>query len=91
MIIDVTAEDIRNGSRQSAVYCPVANAFRRRLKESRVLVFPCPYYRVSIYREERYVKFCELPPEVETVIRLYDSTGEMKPFTFEVEACSIAQ
>lgn len=84
MKIEITAEDIENGKKQSVFACPVALAMCRALR-----IYPFEH-SISVYSED--IVFCHddtskilLPSQVTDIIDKYDSNQGMNPFSFELE------
>lgn len=76
--VDVTADDIANGRMCNACACPVALALARRFN----LTCGVLYGQWStLNRDLRGA----IPPDVDARINLYDRTGNMEPFSFEVD------
>lgn len=81
MIIQVTAEDIKNGTASSCTICPIAIAIKRTLsKLNNIVVFNHDAYVVH-----QYIK---LPLEAIIFIENYDSPKHRHlavPFEFELD------
>jgi hypothetical protein len=76
MKIDVTENDIKGSERSSPCGCPVARAIRRQtiwmpLVATQHIRFGC--------------NIVPLPGDVSMRIGVYDKTGKMDPFSFELE------
>jgi hypothetical protein len=80
MKIQVTQEDIKNADWPSISNCPVARAIRRTTGNFATLG---PFRGHIIKGPPPYPCFT-LPPEVSDRIMLFDESGEMKPFEFEI-------
>lgn len=76
MLIKVTKEDIEGAGRASYENCPVARALNR------LGLGPARVEYEAIYLGDQ---FRRLPDDVSRLIREYDKTGRMKPFTFTLE------
>lgn len=76
MLIQVTADDIREGEVYDCDLCPVARAMSRALDRP-VAVF-ADEYRIG---DER---FHLLPPAAELFVQLYDGGEAVGPFEFEI-------
>lgn len=83
MKIHVTAEDIAAGYRNSATFCPIANAFRRTLGVD-VSVCPTLGWRVG-----RTGEFMPLSIAAALAAAVFDGTGRMTPFSFELEVSNV--
>jgi len=89
--ITITEEDIKAGKRCSPCGCRTAIAARR--------TFGCPVhvgideiYLNAQYSQDGYdgsligyEDFADLPEDATHRIRLYDRTGHMEPFSFEID------
>ena len=75
MIVNVTEQHIISGVRRSICACPVANACADVLKD---FIFANPK-KIST-KEKNY----KTPPNVIDRMRLFDNTGQMEPFSFEL-------
>lgn len=78
MLIQVTAEDIAKGRRFYPEYCPVALAMRRQVKSTMTVG--------GYYARYDAVTTVDLPTEVVSFIRAFDSLQPVKPFSFEFNA-----
>ena len=79
--ITVTAEDIAHGRQKDCNFCPVAKACQRALACEALTVTPNSV-RWSVNGIGREV---ELPPFVSLKISVFDASGEMEPFGFELD------
>jgi hypothetical protein len=78
MQVTVTEDHIEMGSKKSIYACPIAKAIYAATRERfNVAGAYCRNYRTGVA--------VSLPVEVSDRIRNYDVTGEMQPFTFEME------
>lgn len=75
--IEVTQEDIDNGARSDAEFCPIARAARRQGLEWYVT----PRY---IYDRDKD-RNLKLPEEARNFIDFFDCHIAVEPFSFEVE------
>jgi hypothetical protein len=92
LTIRVTNEDIRDGRQLDAEACPVAWAICRELSALYKVVDEVSVGRPCILCTVRHCDGCfwenldiDVPEEVYGRIETYDRTGEMEPFTFEIE------
>ena len=76
--VDVTAQDIANGRMCNACACPVATALSRALNTFCAVLYG---KWSTLNRDLRGA----IPPDVDARINLYDRTGNMEPFSFEVD------
>ena len=76
--VDVTADDIANGRMCNSCYCPVATALSRALNTFCAVLYG---KWSTLNRDLRGA----IPPDVDARINLYDRTGNMEPFSFEVD------
>jgi hypothetical protein len=119
-IIDVTDDDIKTGMRCHCLYCPVAEAIRRKISTPEQTIPPIILWRLippprnvpgpgclcvitsnhslevdttavptvsssCVCVHEEGIKRVLLPVEVSDRIQVYDKTGEMSPFSFEID------
>ena len=82
MRVSVTQADITCGQRRSSCNCPVANAIKRSYEVSYIA---CGQNTVDIKLRsaERIVSY-QLPSFVSLRISMYDASGVMEPFEFEL-------
>lgn len=75
--VQVTADDIRRGKRESSHYCPIARALKRTFHT----------YVVSVVGEDVCVREDEylLPEEAVEFQWAFDVAEPVKPFEFEME------
>jgi nitrate/TMAO reductase-like tetraheme cytochrome c subunit len=84
MKIIVTQKDIDKGLKSSCYECPIAHAFKRKLKNK----VPCG---VAVNAENVYhfdgksLDKYNLPKEAKKFIQRFDNDQPVKPFTFEIE------
>lgn len=76
MKIDVTQEDINQGTCFDSEKCPVALALKRKLPGKRIVVAA-----TSFLIEKSVLPF---PPKVEIFVRCFDNKEIVYPFTFEL-------
>lgn len=81
MRIEVTAEDIRKGSRRSCFFCPIALACARAGLD--------PHPRVDYDEGTATIEMTgmgeiELPMECATFIEHFDASGDGEPFAFDL-------
>lgn len=81
--IDVTQEDIACGCRGNGLACPVGRAAQRALADNTVFAGPALLWVGDVK--------ISMPGEARKAIAVFDDTGRMDPFTFEVEVPSEAQ
>lgn len=78
MLIEVTADDIREGARLSVFSCPVARAMSRAMRTAIVV-------NGTSWRMDGAVgDLRPLPKDVENWILDFDTFNEVLPFSFEV-------
>lgn len=80
--VEVTKEDIDKGTRHSCSTCPVARALERALECDMAFVGRDIFH---YEKEGKTSKILSLPAFVSLKIQLFDSTGEMEPFGFDLE------
>jgi hypothetical protein len=91
LTIAVMEEDIRNGERGNRCNCPTARAVYRELSSHYDSNVQVNVFRLTISCRVRtragdvYTIRGHMPEEVCGHISTYDKTGEMEPFTFEIE------
>lgn len=81
MLIEVTAEDIRDGIRNSCRLCPVARAIQRATGLDLVWVSSS---FVEFRHQDQPLKVLDLPSEAAKWIRDYDLGRGMQPFSFDL-------
>lgn len=92
MHISVTQEDIAQGCRAQAEICPIARAVAR--ATGMPYVWVCGIF-IAVYAtagdrddvdnyKSKSVKYWKTPEDVKNRIILYDATGHMNPFGFEL-------
>lgn len=77
LIIEVTAEDIKNGVPEKACSCPIALAIDRAIPGARAEVFGMEAFICG-------VPVC-LPVICKLFVELFDSGGPVYPFTFSLD------
>ena len=79
MIIKITQFDIDIGRQNSRISCPIALAVKRMTGR---YCSVCPQYiKIGLFEESRQIFFQKV---ISDKIRVYDKTGEMIPFSFEL-------
>jgi hypothetical protein len=93
MLVTVTEEDIRSGCQADGENCPIARAVIRATGIPYAWI--CGLF-IAVYAtrndalapphgyKEKSLKHWITPVEAARRIRLYDATGYMRPFTFEL-------
>jgi len=79
MTIEVTADDINQGTRFNCAGCPVALAL------SRTLEYSCKVGLDNWWPADNYEARHRLPPEAKDWRTRYDRKKPVLPFTFEME------
>lgn len=88
MLIKVQRKHIRKGVRGKCKTCPIALAISELLSEkfnsdARVIVSATS---ILMSVPNKFFRFWEpIPEEITKVIKLFDATGQMSPFSFELE------
>lgn len=83
--VEVTAEDIDRGLRNSRCWCPVARAIKRALAgPDHGPLIPDAAVLVSGSQVEIYDGRADLPPEAVAFIRAFDRHEPCRPFSFEI-------
>lgn len=86
MRIDVTAEDIRLGTRGSCATCPVARAIRRQTGRAAEFVnYDSIFLRADFGSPDMALILIRVPLDVSYRIIDYDAGDVMEPFTFDLE------
>lgn len=80
--VEVTKEDIESGIKANCIHCPVAKGLQRALA--------CGEIKVGVNGFDFLGKNgwnfgIELPVFVSLKIQLFDATGEMEPFGFDLD------
>lgn len=87
MIIQVTAEDIKNGTAANCTICPIAIAIKRTLSKLNHIVV---LNNIVVFNHDAYVvhQYIKLPLEAIIFIENYDSPKHRHlavPFEFELD------
>lgn len=77
--IEVTKEDIKNGTPQDAGKCPIALAAKRKVKNMGWVIADRLYIDGYPEGEE---KFIDMPKKCEAFIDKFDMVKPVKPFSF---------
>lgn len=81
MKIEVTSEDIANGTPGDGCWCPIALAIRRQTEASDVFVSEC----TAGVRVGDKTRRLDLPPEAVAFIELFDDGKGNSPFSFDLD------
>lgn len=84
MKITVTQKDIDKGLKSTCYYCPIALAFKRKIKSE----IPCGVAvnakNVHHFHGKSWERY-NLPKEAKKFIQKFDNDQPVKPFTFEIK------
>lgn len=90
--INVTQEDIDNGTRKKCVICPVARALD---KAFGLTVPPTPIadrtcfildsYHIDLFDKQDFLIRIPTPPEAKAFIKAFDTKQPVKPFSFQID------
>jgi lysophospholipid acyltransferase (LPLAT)-like uncharacterized protein len=84
MIIQVTQKDIDKGLKSTCYYCPVALAFKRKIKSE----IPCGVAvnakNIHHFHGKSWDRY-NLPKEAKKFIQRFDNDKPVKPFSFEIK------
>ena len=84
MKIEVTQKDIDKGLKSTCYYCPIALAFKRKIKSEIALGVAVNAKNVHHFHEKSWHRY-DLPKEAKKFIQRFDSDQPVKPFTFEIK------
>ena len=84
MKIKVTQKDIDKGLKSTCYYCPVALAFKRKIKSE----IPCGVAvnakNIHHFHGKSWDRY-NLPKEAKKFIQRFDNDQSVKPFSFEIK------
>jgi len=84
MKITVTQKDIDKGLKSSCYECPIAHAFKRKVKNQIRYGFAVNSASIEYLTEDMWHRYA-LPKEAKQFIQRFDCDQPVKPFTFEVQ------
>ena len=84
MIIQVTQKDIDKGLRSSCYECPIAHAFKRKVKNRVRYGFAVNSESIEHLTKDMWYSYA-LPKEAKRFIQRFDRDQPVKPFTFEAQ------
>ena len=82
IVVEVLPSDVDSSCRFRANACPVQRAIKRALPESGLVIVNSHLAGIEL---EARMRWFRLPPWVTTRIKAFDATGEMAPFSFELD------
>jgi nitrate/TMAO reductase-like tetraheme cytochrome c subunit len=85
MKIEVTQKDIDKGLRSSCYECPIAHAFKRKVKNKIRYGFAVNADSIDLVTKDFKWYIHALPKKAQTFIKRFDDGKPVKPFTFEIE------
>jgi hypothetical protein len=83
LTIEVTQEDIDNGQKCDANYCPIALAVRQTVKNYRQYLSVQP--TVMYVDDGKVIREYKMPAVAEQFVRLFDDDEDVEPFTFTAD------
>ena len=84
MKIEVTQKDIDKGLKLTCYYCPIALAFKRKVKSEIRCSVAVKTKKVHYFYGKSWVSY-DLPKEATKFIQRFDNDEPVKPFTFEIK------
>lgn len=84
MLIKVTADDIREGTRNSCAHCPIARAAIRATGDPGVMVGPNTMWSTSTIYGVGW-EGVALPPIARAFIQAFDNDEGVIPISFEID------
>ena len=84
MRIEVTQEDIDRGLKSSCYECPIAYAYKRKVKNKIRLGFSVGTEYIDHFVGESQDRYM-LPKEAKKFIRRFDQDQPVRPFSFEIK------
>jgi hypothetical protein len=85
MIIQVTQKDIDKGLKSSCYECPIALAFKRKVKNQILFGYAVNYESIDHFTKDNKWYIYALPKKAQTFIKRFDGGKPVEPFTFEIE------
>lgn len=90
--INVTQEDIDNGTREQCAICPVARALDKAFGltipltniADRICFMPDSYH-IDLFDKQRYLVGIPTPFEAKVFIKAFDAKQPVKPFSFQID------
>jgi hypothetical protein len=82
MKIEVTQKDIDKGHRSSCYECPIAHAFKRKVKNKIRYGFAVNSECIEYLTKDMWYSY-NLPKKAKLFIQRFDRDYPVKPFTFE--------
>jgi hypothetical protein len=84
-IVSVTKKDIEQGKRESAVFCPIALAIKRRFPDARLYGVTTTFLSIEpLYDKSQNSCVTPLPKKVKNFIKRFDGGQEVKPIRFKL-------
>jgi hypothetical protein len=90
MKIIVTQKDIDKGLKSSCYECPIAHAFKRKVKNRIRYSFAVNSESIEYVTKDLWCSYA-LPKEAKRFIQRFDRDQPVKPFTFETQKTSLSE
>ncbi len=88
--VEITADDIAKGSRNVCTMCPVSRALNRAVGNEEITPQTASRWKAQaqpsrLFADGRRRIMCDTPEDVRVRILAWDATGQMEPFSFQVD------
>ena len=82
--VNVTAYDIEKGVQTSCMRCPIARAFKRKIRTQKDVAFVVSHKEIRVYWKSVRIGVYPLPQIAQNFIRTFDAGGIVDPTKFSV-------